>query len=295
MPWEQNLARFACDVYVEGEEWPYDPRTILRRQLEKARAKGLELMIGLELEYFLLRSTEEGRIELADPLDTLDKPCYDLKGLTRNYQLLTVSRYVTHGAIPNDHEDAEQASSASSLMPTRSATGRSSSATWCTPSPTSVMLATFMPKPFSHLTGSGCHFHMSLWDEDTNLFLDENDRADKGCPTCVSVRRRAETAREGVRRDHRPHRELVYKRLKVGGNTASGAAWSPVAVYVSYGHNNRTQMLRVPAQVGSRTARSTARATRTWPLQLCSRPGSTVSEQARPGRAERRERVRRRR
>ena len=26
------------------------------------------------------------------------------------------------------------------------------------------MLATFMPKPFSHLTGNGCHFHMSLWD-----------------------------------------------------------------------------------------------------------------------------------
>src|SRR5437016_2593183 len=52
VPWEPNLARFACDVYVEGEEWPYDPRTILRRQLDKARAKGFELMMGLELEYF---------------------------------------------------------------------------------------------------------------------------------------------------------------------------------------------------------------------------------------------------
>ena len=34
VPWEPTLARFACDVTVEGEEWPYDPRTILRRQLE---------------------------------------------------------------------------------------------------------------------------------------------------------------------------------------------------------------------------------------------------------------------
>ena len=35
-----------------------------------------------------------------------------------------------------------------------------------------------------------------------------------------------------------------YKRLKVG-DPRSGATWAPV--YVSYGYNNRTQMLRVPA------------------------------------------------
>src|SRR3954454_25272811 len=40
LPWEPTLGRFACDIYVEGEEWPYCPRTILRRQLEKARAAG---------------------------------------------------------------------------------------------------------------------------------------------------------------------------------------------------------------------------------------------------------------
>src|ERR671918_1229821 len=51
VPWQSNLARFACDIYVEGEEWPYDPRTILRRQLAKARELGIEFMMGLELEY----------------------------------------------------------------------------------------------------------------------------------------------------------------------------------------------------------------------------------------------------
>ena len=25
--------------------------------------------------------------------------------------------------------------------------------------------ATFMPKPFAHLTGNGCHAHVSLWDK----------------------------------------------------------------------------------------------------------------------------------
>ena len=35
-----------------------------------------------------------------------------------------------------------------------------------------------------------------------------------------------------------------YKRLKLG-STSSGATWSPV--WISYGYNNRTQMLRIPA------------------------------------------------
>ena len=32
------------------------------------------------------------------------------------------------------------------------------------------LIATFMPKPFAHLTGNGCHFHMSLWDGERNVF-----------------------------------------------------------------------------------------------------------------------------
>jgi glutamine synthetase len=36
VPWQPNLARFACDVTVEGEPWPYCPRTILRNVLARA-------------------------------------------------------------------------------------------------------------------------------------------------------------------------------------------------------------------------------------------------------------------
>src|SRR6266571_8567482 len=58
VPWQQNLARLACDVTVEGEPWPYCPRTILRNQLARARELGYGFKIGLELEYFLVRSEE---------------------------------------------------------------------------------------------------------------------------------------------------------------------------------------------------------------------------------------------
>src|ERR1700704_6500538 len=64
VPWEQNLARFACDITVEGEPWPYCPRTILRRQVARAKELGYEFKIGIELEYFLINRNEDGTIRI---------------------------------------------------------------------------------------------------------------------------------------------------------------------------------------------------------------------------------------
>jgi glutamine synthetase len=250
VPWEQNLARFACDITVDGEEWPYDPRTILRRQLDRARAKGFEFMMGLELEYFLLRSDGNGGIELADPLDDLEKPCYDLKGLTRNYEFLTtVSRYVNElgwGNYANDHEDANgQFEQNFRYADALSSCDRAIFFRYMvhTLAQQRGLLATFMPKPFTHLTGNGCHFHMSLWDGDTNLFLDDDD------PRGLGLSELAYHFIGGLKEHARAYCAVTaptvnsYKRLKLG-TTTSGATWSPV--WISYGYNNRTQMLRIP-------------------------------------------------
>jgi len=94
VPWQSNLARFACDVTVEGQPWPYCPRTILKNVLATAQELGYDFRIGIELEYFLVEQGEDGSISIADKQDTLDKPCYDMAGLTRRYDFLTtVSRY----------------------------------------------------------------------------------------------------------------------------------------------------------------------------------------------------------
>ena len=250
VPWQPNLARFACDITVEGEPWPYDPRTILKNVLAKARAKGYEFKIGLELEYFLIRQREDGSLELADPLDNLEKPCYDLKGLTRNYDFLTtVSRYVNGlgwGNYANDHEDANgQFEQNFTYADALTSCDRAIFFRYMihTLAQQRGMLATFMPKPFSDLTGNGCHYHMSLWDGDTNLFLDESD------PRGLGLSETAYHFIGGLKKHARAYSGVTastvnsYKRLKVG-TTTSGATWSPV--WISYGYNNRTQMLRIP-------------------------------------------------
>ena len=256
VPWQPNLARFACDITVEGEPWPYDPRTILRNALGAAAEQGYEFKIGLELEYFLVQQADDGSITVADSYDTLEKPCYDMSGLTRQYEFLTtVSRYCNElgwGNYANDHEDAngqfeQNFTYADALTSCDRAVffrymvhqlaerkGREEGRN---------LLATFMPKPFSHLTGNGCHFHMSLWDGDTNLFLDEND------PRGLGLSETAYGFIGGLKKHARAYSAVTaptvnsYKRLKVG-TTASGATWSPV--WISYGYNNRTQMLRIP-------------------------------------------------
>jgi glutamine synthetase len=251
VPWEQNLARFACDITVEGEEWPYCPRTILRRQVARARALGYEFKIGIELEYFLVRRRPDGSIEVADPHDTLEKPCYDMAGLTRQYDFLTtISKYCNElgwGNYANDHEDANgQFEQNFQYADALTSCDRAIFFRYMvhTLAEKHGMIATFMPKPFTKLTGSGCHFHMSLWRDGENVFLDEAD------PRGLGLSETAYGFVGGLKKHARAYSGLTaptvnsYKRLKMG-STTSGATWSPV--WISYGYNNRTQMLRIPA------------------------------------------------
>jgi glutamine synthetase len=250
VPWQQNLARFACDITVEGEPWPYCPRTILRNQLARAKALGYDYKVGLELEYFLIRRRDDGSIEIADAQDTLDKPCYDMAGLTRRYDFLTtVSKYCNElgwGNYANDHEDANGQFEQNLLFDDALVScDRAIFFRYMvhTLAEQHGMVATFMPKPFTNLTGNGCHFHMSLWDGETNLFLDEND------PRGLGLSEKAYHFIGGLKKHARAYSAVTaptvnsYKRLKLG-STTSGATWSPV--WISYGYNNRTQMLRIP-------------------------------------------------
>jgi glutamate---methylamine ligase len=103
--------------------------------------------------------------------------------------------------------------------------------------------ATFMPKPFAHLTGSGCHVHVSLWSTkgSKNVFADA--KGDLG------LSQAAYHFIGGVMH----HAEALcaisnpvvnsYKRINAPV-TLSGATWAPNAV--TYSGNNRTHMIRIP-------------------------------------------------
>ena len=56
----EGLALVHCDPHVEGEPWRFAPRVLLKKQLERARARQLELFVGAEVEYFLVAREADG-------------------------------------------------------------------------------------------------------------------------------------------------------------------------------------------------------------------------------------------
>src|SRR5438034_3947261 len=251
LPWRKNVAWVPGNLHVNGEPWPFCPRTILARQLERARQKGYIFHVGVEPEFMLLKKNSHEEYEPWDALDTAAKPCYDLRALHRNIDVMTtLLRYMQElGWDPyaNDHEDANCQFELNWLYSDALTTAdRKTFFKWMvrTVAEQHGLWATFMPKPFAHLTGNGSHYHLSLAAAESgrNLFLDEH--AEYG------LSQLGRWFMGGLLHHARGLSAITaplvnsYKRL-VRGAPRSGATWAPV--YVTYGPAHRTQMIRVPA------------------------------------------------
>jgi glutamine synthetase type III len=246
LPWQPEVAWVATTLQVEGVVLEQSPRTVLQRQLERARRLGLEFRTGVEPEFFLLDAAGEA---IADPHDRQSKPCYDQLALMRRYplvsQLVEGMEQLGWGPYQADHEDANGQfeinwTFANSLVTAdRHAFFRVMVRSLAEQQGLS---ASFQPKPFRELTGNGCHLHLSLWDgEGCNLFHDPH--GERGLAPL------AYHFLAGLL-EHAPALCAItnptpnsYERLG-GSSTTSGATWSPA--WISYGGNNRTHLVRLP-------------------------------------------------
>src|SRR5204863_4008797 len=60
IPWLEATALVLCDVaWADGTPVRPSPRQVLRAQIDRARSHGFEVMVGSELEFYLLRETYE--------------------------------------------------------------------------------------------------------------------------------------------------------------------------------------------------------------------------------------------
>jgi glutamine synthetase len=251
LPWRKNTAWVTGNLHVDGKPWPLCPRTVLARQLEMARTQGYVVNVGIEPEFMLLKKNAAGEYVPWDALDTLVKPCYDLRALYRNLELMTTllgfMQELGWDPYANDHEDANcQFEINWTYSDALTTADRHTFFKWMvrTVAEQHGLLATFMPKPFGNLTGNGAHVHLSLADVRTgkNLFLDS--AADLG------LSQLGKWFMGGVLHHARALSALLaplvnsYKRL-IRRAPRSGATWAPV--YITYGASNRTQMIRVPA------------------------------------------------
>ena len=222
---------------------------ILKKLQKRAADKGLYMKTGVECEYFLLNA--DGT-KISDGLDVASKPCYDQQALMRRYDVISeICDYMLElgwGAYQNDHEDANgQFEMNWNFDDALLTADRHSFFKFMTKSVAEKhgLRATFMPKPFTNLTGNGCHVHMSVWDKSgtQNMFLDKADEmglSAQGYNFLGGIMKHA----EGMAAITNPTVNS-YKRINAP-RTISGATWSPNTV--TWTGNNRTHMVRVPGK-----------------------------------------------
>jgi glutamine synthetase len=256
LPWKPEVVWFASDLYLKGKPFDACCRSILKKVLAEAAAMGFQFNLGIETEFFMLKETADGKPIPISDRDVLDKPCYDIQGLLDNYtwvtEIVEAMNQMGWDVYSFDHEDGngqfetdfaycDALKMADRLVFFRLMVKEIARK--------HGFFATFMPKPFANRTGSGAHYNMSLADIETGKNLFEEAEDPRGC----GLSKLGYQFIAGILR-HAPAICATiaptvnsYKRLIARGSM-SGFTWAPV--YICYGNNNRTNMLRIPLAGG---------------------------------------------
>jgi glutamine synthetase len=246
IPWQpgsgpRGTARVICDVYTpRGEPFVGDPRRVLRRQVERARALGYVVNTGPELEFFLFRRGEDGEIA---PLphdeagyfdfstDLAQEVRQDMVDALEAFGIRVEAAHheVAAGQHEIDFEYADALKTADNAITFKFALKAIAQQ--------HGLHATFMPKPIHGINGSGMHTHQSLW----SIADERNAFADPASPYGLSSVARSYMA--GILAHARGMIAILaplvnsYKRLVPGYEAPT---------YITWGRTNRSALIRVP-------------------------------------------------
>ena len=243
LPWRGEIdptARMFCDISTpDGQPAASDPRNVLKRALAKAADLGFTFYTHPEIEFYLLESAKlvDGAPVPVDSAGYFDNvpggtAHYFRRRSVRMLEDLGISvEFSHHEAGPGQNEIdlryADALTTAYNIMTFRTVIKEVAIE--------QGVYATFMPKPLSGHPGSGMHTHLSLFEGDVNVFYEQ------GAQYQLSKLGRQFIA--GLLK-HAPEITAVtnqfvnsYKRLWGGDEAPS---------YVSWGHNNRSALVRVP-------------------------------------------------
>lgn len=239
LPWRPSpggAARMFCEVRTpDGKPFAGDPRHVLKRVVDKAKAMGFTMYVGPELEFFYFKDSTG--TEILDQggyfdLTTLDAGS-DLRRDTINalHALGIQVEYSHHEVAPSQHEIdlrfKDALTMADQVMTYRLTVKEIAQQ--------KGLYATFMPKPIHGVNGSGMHVHQSLFRGDQNAFFDPDDEYNLS-PVARSyvagllahVKEMALVTNQWVN---------SYKRLVPGYEAP---------VYICWSRRNRSAMVRVP-------------------------------------------------
>ncbi|MGB3495945.1 MAG: glutamine synthetase family protein [Elainellaceae cyanobacterium] len=172
LPYAPGHARVMGDLFANGQPWALCPRIFLRRMIAAAEDMDLQVMAAFENEFYLLKPPQADGSVL--PTDNtafastfgMDVNCKLINDIASALiaQGIPVERYYAESG-PGQHEISTrytQALQAADWQVAFRETVRGVALRHGT-------RASFLPKIFADHAGSGCHLHLSLWRDRTNL------------------------------------------------------------------------------------------------------------------------------
>ena len=241
LPWRPGpgrVIRFYCDIKTpEGMIYSHDSRNILKRVVERSRTMGYICQIGSECEFYLFKTDENG-----EPTDqTLDKGGYlDIspidkgENIRREICLCLMEMGIKpetshHEQGPGQNEISfkfsDAVSSADNLLTFKSVVKAIAAR--------NGLFASFMPKPIQNASGSGLHVNISLARNGMNIFKKESDEHSKAAESFIA----------GIL-EQTPGMTLFLNPL---ANSYDRFGKCEAPKYVSWSHQNRSQLIRIPA------------------------------------------------
>jgi len=191
--WLDRTAMVLCDVVDDATHalLPLAPRSLLRKQTEKAAAAGFEAMAGSELEYYVfLDSYAEAankNYHGLEPAGWYVEDYHILQGTREEAFHGEARRHLRRSGVPVENSKGEWGRGQHELN-VRYADVVTMADRHCIYKQCLKEVAeeqglsiTFMAKVHQEQAGSSCHIHLSLWRGDTNAFPGETKLGPTGC------------------------------------------------------------------------------------------------------------------
>lgn len=184
--WLDRTALVLCDLLDTQTHEPVSvaPRSVLRRQLERAADVGFTFKAASELEYFLYtdsyREAAESDYRGLSPAGWYIEDYHLLQGTREEFYNGQVRRHLSASGVPVENSKGEWGRGQHEMnikyselleMADRHTVMKQAMKEIADAMEVSV---TFMAKPTMDEAGSSCHIHVSAWDGDHNAFPGDN-------------------------------------------------------------------------------------------------------------------------
>jgi glutamine synthetase len=241
LPWRPGpgrVVRFYCDIKnPDGSVFSHNSRFLLQQTAERAARMGYVCKIGAECEFYLFK-TDEGGVPLCV---TFDRGGYmDIAPLDRGEDIrreiclslkeMGIKPESSHheqgpGQNEIDFQFSDAVESADNLQSFKSAVKAIAAR--------NGLFASFMPKPLLDAPGSGVHVNVSLSKNGKNIFKNISEGHSDAAESFIA----------GVLA-RTPEITLFLNPL---ANSYERFGKFEAPKYVSWSHQNRSQLVRIPA------------------------------------------------